>query len=205
MTDAAFWTKLAPRYAARPIDDMQAYLETLKVTAGYLSPEDHLLEVGCGTGGTALRLAPHVAQVTATDISDGMIAIAQAKLTGDAPRNVAFHVAQADDVPGDAPFDVICAFNLLHLVPDPQATVNALTRHLRPGGLIITKTPCIGEMGWYIRPVIRVMRAVGKAPFVVPLTRSQLLGVFDRAGLETVETRTFGKAKTSPFIVARRS
>ena len=74
-TSEGFWNKTAEKYAATPIKDMASYEETLTRTRGYLGPEDNVLELGCGTGTTALKLAPSVAHLTGSDISEGMIAI----------------------------------------------------------------------------------------------------------------------------------
>ena len=52
-----FWDKLAKKYAKRPIKNIQAYNETMEHTKSHLSAEDKVLEVGCGTGSSALLLA----------------------------------------------------------------------------------------------------------------------------------------------------
>lgn len=74
-----FWDGIARKYAARPIKNMPAYERTLERAQSYLAAGDHALEVGCGTGTTALKLAPHVRHITATDVSAEMIAIAREK------------------------------------------------------------------------------------------------------------------------------
>jgi ubiquinone/menaquinone biosynthesis C-methylase UbiE len=66
---ARFWDRRADGYSKRPIKDMESYEKTLDCTRKHLSASDEVLEVGCGTGTTALRLAPVVKQITATDIS----------------------------------------------------------------------------------------------------------------------------------------
>ena len=55
-----FWDGIAEKYAKRPISDMAAYEYTLGRTRSYLKPEDQVLELGCGTGSTALLLAGDV-------------------------------------------------------------------------------------------------------------------------------------------------
>ena len=204
MTDAAFWSRIAPRYAASPVGNPANYEATMECCRDLIGPQDRVLELGCGTGSTALKLAAHAGHVTATDVAPGMIDIARAKLTGDAPANVDFRVAAAHDIQPDAPFDVVCAFNLLHLVPDLDAACAALYAQTRPGGRLITKTPCIGEMTPVIRLVIPVMRLFGKAPRVSWVKRGHLLDALSRAGFEIEQHRHFGKAKTTRFITARR-
>ena len=90
MANATFWDKAAKKYAASKIADMGGYEETLARTRSFLHAEDHLLEIGCGTGSTALKLAPSVRQMTATDISGGMLAIANEKLQNTGLTNLNF-------------------------------------------------------------------------------------------------------------------
>ena len=79
MTDAAFWDRIAPKYARTPISNMDAYEATLARVKTHLSETDTVLELGCGTGTTAMKLAPGVAHVTASDVSGAMIGIGRAR------------------------------------------------------------------------------------------------------------------------------
>ena len=68
-----FWNRIARRYARQPVADQAAYEHKLAVTQGYLRPEMELVEIGCGTGSTALVHAPRVRHITAFDGSSAMI------------------------------------------------------------------------------------------------------------------------------------
>jgi ubiquinone/menaquinone biosynthesis C-methylase UbiE len=87
---AKFWDKVANKYAATPIKDVQAYERTMDRTRTYLSKKDSVLEVGCGTGSTALLLAGSVNRITASDISSNMIDIARGKAKDQRVANVRF-------------------------------------------------------------------------------------------------------------------
>ena len=54
---AKFWDGIAEKYAKSPIRDIESYEHTLQRTVSYLKPTDQVLELGCGTGRTALRLS----------------------------------------------------------------------------------------------------------------------------------------------------
>ena len=73
---ALFWDRIAPKYAGGRIADYAGYEATLVRVQGLLSREHDVLEVGCGTGSTALRLAQHTRSLLATDVSAHMIGIA---------------------------------------------------------------------------------------------------------------------------------
>lgn len=205
MTTATFWDKAAPKYAQKPIEDVPAYEATLERVRSFLHADDHILEIGCGTGGTALALSPAVAHVTATDISARMVAIAHSKLGKTGPRNVRFLQAKALASMQSAPYDVVCGFNILHLLEDLPKTFSHLKTQVKPGGFIITKTPCLGEMNIALRFVVRMMQLVGKAPFVNYFSIAELEQAHRDAGLDIIETGFFGKAQTSRFVVARRT
>jgi len=203
MNTAAFWDKAAPGYAAQPIRNAEAYAHTLARTQSYLGASDHMLELGCGTGGTALEHAPHVARITAADISPAMIEIARSK--PQPQGNITFLTAtlEGDGIPG-GPFDVVTGFNILHLLPDPAAGIRDVARLVKPGGLFISKTPCLAGRYSLLKPVIGAMRLVGKAPKIHFLSTAGLERAIAVAGFEIIETGDFPKSPPSHFIVARR-
>lgn len=194
--NASFWDRIAPRYAQKPVSNPDAYEETLARTRVHLRAADRAYEVGCGTGSTALRLAEDVASYTAADVSEGMISIARDKAWDSPVRGLQFEVADHTAI---ARADVILAFNLLHLVPDPNATIRSIYDTLPSGGRFISKTPCLARM-WYLRPVIGAMRLVGKAPPVVFLSDDGLQNAIRDVGFDIVESDVL--PVPSRFVVA---
>ena len=93
--DARFWDRAARKYSTDPITDMAGYERTLERTRHYLKGNETAFEFGCGTGTTALRLAPFVGRIVASDISGEMIAIAREKAKAEGCGNVTFEVARA--------------------------------------------------------------------------------------------------------------
>lgn len=195
-----FWNRFAERYAARPIKDVAAYEALLSDVAGRLTPKDRVLEIGCGTGGTAIRLASGVAQFVATDFSAEMIRIAMAK---PAPPNLRFLLAEAADLPEGGPFDAICAFNVLHLVDDLPGLLDRLHAGLAPDGLLICKTWCFGDLPLRLRFLFRALQRVGLFPPAWFLTQAELHQALQAAGFAIVATRVFGARAQSPYIIAR--
>lgn len=201
MTDAAFWDKIAPRYAARPLDDPEGYEETLERIAAQLRPEHRVLEVGCGTGSTALRLAPGVAEYLGTDVSPAMIGIARAK---GGPETLRFEVAQAGDAPWP-PYDAVLALNLLHLLPDLETDLARLARAIPSGGLLISKTPLLDGLRWYMKIALRAMQLVGKAPDIRRVDEAGLIALMEANGFDVIERFVqSGDMAPRAFIVARK-
>lgn len=198
----AFWNRFARRYAVRPIKDVAAYEAMLADAATRLRPTDHVLEIGCGTGGTAIRLAGGTWSFTATDFSSEMIGIARAK---PAPDNLRFLVATADHAVDGGPFDAICAFNVLHLVDDLPATLARLHGQLKPSGLLISKTWCFAELPLKLRILFAGLRALGLFPASAALTGDQLRKAIREAGFEIMAEHVFGTHPQNPYIVARKA
>lgn len=200
---ARFWDKAAERYARRPIKDVPAYERTLERTRAYLGADDAVLEIGCGTGSTALLLARDVRQITASDISENMVEIARRKAAEQGAGNLRpVQAGLLDEALPAGPFDAVLAFNLLHLVEDLPAGLRRIGGRLRTGGLFLSKTPCVGEMRWFWRLLLPAMRALGLAPPVSVLTGPQLERAIAGAGFEIIETDDL--PRPSRFVVARK-
>ncbi len=204
---ARFWNRIARKYASDPIADMAGYEKTLQRVQALLSPEHEVLEIGCGTGSTALRLAPGIRRLVATDLSAEMLDIAREKLAAQPMPQLEFRIADADaPLAAQASYDAVLAFNLLHLVADLAQAVRSAVDALKPGGLFISKTPCVGEMNPLIRLALPLMRAIGKAPHVLCFNAAQLQAALTQQGLDIVSVERHGsKGKDIRlFIVARK-
>lgn len=208
MADAKeFWDKRARKYAAAKIGDEAAYAHTLERTRAHLGRDMQVLELGCGTGTTAVHLAPSAGSYVGTDVSSEMIGIARRKAEG--MDNLSFNVAGAVDALADgARPDAVLAFNLLHLLPDAAETVHAVHARLAPGGLFISKTACIAEPSIGLRRfafavLVPVMQTVGMAPFVHRLTFAQIEAMVTQAGFDIIEAGSF--PAMSRYLVARKA
>lgn len=204
-TQESFWNRQAESYSKKPIKDMAAYERKLERTRAYLSPGDRILEAGCGTGSTALLLAKDVAHITAIDISSRMIGIAEDKRQKAGVDTVAFKTATLDlDSLETASFDAVLAFSFLHLLDDPGAAIRRIYDLVKPGGVFISKTVCLGEKAGFWPVLIKGMQIVGYAPSVTYLKARQIDTLVADAGFDIVETADYPGSMTSRFVVARK-
>ncbi len=200
-----FWDNIAEKYAARPIKDMDAYETTLERTRSCLHPDARVLEIGCGTGTTALHLADSAGDYLATDFSPALIGIGNQKLKGGTAKNVSFMEATPFDKRLESTsFDAVIAFNLLHLLEDAESAVSRVHELLKPGGVFVSKTTALGEAGPLLRIMISGMRFIGKAPYVRFFRTDELGSIIAAAGFEIAETGDYPAKPPGRFIVARK-
>ena len=202
-----FWDKMAPKYAESQMRSVDDYEHTLARTLTHLTPEMRVLEMGCGTGTTALRLAPHVKAFVGTDQSSEMIRIARDK-AADEHSNLEFRVlGAAESAQLEEGFDVVMGFNLFHLVPDADAVLADIFKMLKPGGLMISKTPCLMDkaFGWkrfLVAGMLPILKRIGKAPDVGLWRIADVDRRIADAGFETLESGNF--PAISRYVVARK-
>ena len=129
------------------INPSHLYLHNL-VTAYYLryqqvvDPQDKIiLDAGCGNGYKALSLAiaNPGAKIVGVDLSAASIAQAQQRLANHGFDNTEFHVMPLEELPRlGMQFDYINNDEVLYMIPDPLAGLQAMQSVLKPKGIIRT-------------------------------------------------------------------
>jgi ubiquinone/menaquinone biosynthesis C-methylase UbiE len=139
------YTQFAEGYVTSKAHAQGAELEHL-VEIAQPQPDWLVLDVATGGGHTALKFAPFVAQVIATDITPRMLERAEAFITGRGIDNVSFELADAEDLPfEDERFDLVTCRVAAHHFPDPARFVRESARVLRPGGLLLVQDHTLPE------------------------------------------------------------
>ena len=205
--DATFWNDLAERYAAKPLDDPEAFERKIAHTKARMAPDQVVLDIGCGTGSLVLRLADGAREVHGLDLSSEMVRIANGKAAADGVDNVTFHVGPFDDsfdAFEDGSLDGICAYSILHLVPDRDEALARIFRLLRPGGFFVSSTVCLGGSWVPYGLVLPVMRWLGKAPMVKIFSGAELEESVRRAGFVDVTRPDVGAQKVVAFMLATK-
>jgi len=199
-----FWDRIAERYARTPVADEAAYQKKLLVTRGYLRPDMEVFEFGCGTGSTAIAHAPYVKHIRATDISAKMIEIAQGKADAGKVENVTFEQATLDDldVP-DGSFDIVMGHSILHLLENKEDAMAKVHRLLKPGGIFVSSTACLGDTMKIFKVIGPIGKFLGLIPLVKVFTVKDLEDSLTDADFEIDYRWQPGKGK-SVFIVAKK-
>jgi SAM-dependent methyltransferase len=101
-----------------------------------------LLDVATGTGRIAVGLAQRGLDVTAIDISEGMLRRARNKALQAGVRPIRFLLGDAASLPfRDNSFDAVVSFRFLHIMPPSQQApfVAEMVRVLKPGGALVVE------------------------------------------------------------------
>jgi 2-polyprenyl-3-methyl-5-hydroxy-6-metoxy-1,4-benzoquinol methylase len=205
--DAAFWDGVAAKYSKQPVANPDAFEAKINMTKSRMKATDVVLDIGCGTGSLALRLAESGAQVHGLDISSEMIRIARGKAEAQGVDSVRFHTGPFDesfDDFGAESLDGICAYSVLHLVEDRSAALEQIFNLLEPGGFFISSTVCLGESWLPYGVIIGGMRLIGKAPMVKILDKRMLVEEIRRAGFVEIAQPDVGAESQIAFIVATK-
>jgi len=201
-----FWDKTAKKYSKSNIKDKEGYNKTLDDTRKFLKREAAVLEIGCGTGTTALKLAGSVNEMTATDISSNMIAIAKEKAEEQKVQNVNFAQSTLfDEKLKMESFDVILAYNLIHLLEDTDQVMKRINELLKPGGVFISKTSCLSEKSRLWPILALVMGKVLRIPHIKCFTIAALEEAMTHQGFEIIETHVYFPKPPRLFAVARKN
>jgi SAM-dependent methyltransferase len=114
---------------------------------------DVVLDVGCGTGETSLRLADKGAMVTGVDVSQPMLTHAAGRPDSTKARFVMADASSHDF--GDAAFDLVFSRFGVMFFSDPDSAFANLGRMTRSGGrLAFACWRPLSENPWMLKPVI---------------------------------------------------
>ena len=175
----------------RALDAINAY-KANSIAAMRLRPGQTALDVGCGTGDDAARVADRVGEggsVLGIDFSAAMVEECTKRWAGGArPLRFAVGDVHALDLP-DASFDAVRADRMFQHLAEPERALSELVRVTRPGGRVVISDP---DWGTYIMdatptPAVRRYLEYARGQARNPWIGRQLYGLFHAAGLVELE------------------
>ena len=138
-TIRAYWDRDSATYDRSPghavNDPVEAAAWRWALRDALPSPPARVLDVGAGTGALALLAAELGFDVTALDLSPGMLERAEVK-AAERQLDVTFVVGSAGEPP-DGPFDAVLERHVVWTLPDPGAALEAWHRVCAPGGRLV--------------------------------------------------------------------
>lgn len=111
-------------------------LRTKFITEKLNMPDCKILDVGCGGGILTEALAKSGAQATGIDLSEASIEAARQHAKEQGLNNVDYRYESIESVAEKhaGEFDVVTCMEMLEHVPEPNKTIAACSRLLKPGG-----------------------------------------------------------------------
>lgn len=200
-----FWDKIAESYSKKPVADEAAYQKKLKVTRQYFDPDMVVLEIGCGTGSTAITHAPYVKHIQAIDLSSKMIEIAQGKADAENVENVVFERSTIDELNvRDQTLDAVLGLSILHLLENKEEVIAKVHKMLKPSGIFVTSTTCLGDSMRFFKYISPIGKFLGLMPLLKVFTTKELESSLTNAGFEIDYQWQPSKGK-AVFIVAKKA
>ncbi len=157
-----YWDKLSPGYDRFMKKHWRIYWSSLlDKISNDVEAGDTVLEVACGTGFVALKIAERASKVSGIDISALMIDEAKKKIREKDLDNVEFFVEDAYSLHfGNDVFDTVICNNALQNMKYPQKALVEIKRVLKPGGRFIGTVVGFGDA-----PIYKMLFTVFK-PFI---------------------------------------
>lgn len=201
-----FWDKTAEKYSRKPVPDEEKYRQKLSETQEFLSADMHILEFGCGTGTTAIYHSPYVQKIEAIDISEKMIEIGRRKAEAAGINNLTFSRATLEEYKADSSsLDAVLGLNVIHLVPNRKELIAEVARILKPGGIFISSTGCLGDSYFrFLRFLIPFLKPLGIVPDIFIFSEAELTTEIKNAGFSIERQWHYGPQNIEVFIIAKK-
>jgi len=202
MGDRDYWERHARNYDAslrwvlgRPLPRM------LELTSGAVRGKRRVLEVAAGTGIVTSAIGQTSDSVVATDYAAAMVEALEQRVQDAGLENVTCEQADIYALPYSAgEFDAVVAANVLHLVPDLPAAIQALRSVTKPGGVLVAPTFCHDEtrLSWLVSRLLAVSGFPGHRRFTVNSLRNAL----EENGLHVVQAELVSGLIPIGFVAA---
>ncbi len=204
---SVFWNNVAGRYDEYTNERYKnAYEKLLAISKKYLKKTDRVLDLGCGTGLTTLPMSREVKEIVAIDFSNKMIEVAKMKAAYGGIDNITFCVERAEkEINIYEPFDVVVAFNLLCYIKDPNAVYRQISHALKPGGIFLSATDCLGEEDPWLRRMMKVSLMFGAAPVIRFISKMKLEEEIQSFGFQIFERENLYANPPNYMIVAEKT
>ncbi len=179
-------------------DQFSKTAEQYRVSAVHASGEDlakiaelvakesapYVLDAGCGAGHTAIKVAPHSAEVIAFDLSAQMLAQVERLVSERNLSNVQTRQGDVENLPfEDATFDIVTSRLSAHHWPTPRKALSEIARVLKSGGRFILSDTIASEEPTF-DTFLQALEVLRDPSHVRDHSESQWTAFFGEAGFD---------------------
>ena len=209
MKSEKMWNELAKNWDTPGVSLGENDLRIIERTKKYLDTSSIVLDYGCATGSIALEIAAMAKEVRGIDISSNMVEIAKRKADEYGIKNIAFTKAAIfDESLREGTFDLILSLSILHLVENPAQVLGRINQLLKPGGVFISATPCLGEKAFVsilLNIPIFLLSSIGILPHIIFFSASRLATSITNENFQIIENENISVHPiTECLLVARK-
>lgn len=197
-----FWDRTAGNYNQEEKRDAKTLHLLVQRSKSYLNPTDTVLDFGCATGLASVALSESVQAIHAIDFSSKMIEIAKA--TAQQSNIDYIHATIFDERLQPGSYDAIVGFYILHLVDDPTAALTRIHSLLKPDGLFISATPCMGGKP-LLSGIFSLFSKIGIVPRIHPFKIADLERLLTIERFEITENQLLPGTSNQYFMVAKKA
>jgi len=198
------WNKFSPGWEKWDTLTMDFLEPTGEEIISLVKPQgsDYVLDIAAGTGEPGLTIVSMLTdgKVVVTDLSDGMLRIANEKAAERGLNNLETKLADACELPfDDNTFDVVsCRFGFMFF-PDMLLAAQEMARVLKPGGRVATTVWGGPEQNFWITCMMQNIKKFVEmtpppegAPGMFRCAAPGLMsGLFEQAGLKNISEKDF--------------
>jgi 2-polyprenyl-3-methyl-5-hydroxy-6-metoxy-1,4-benzoquinol methylase len=163
------------------------------------------LDYGCGPCTITIEIAESAKTMHTIDISSGMIEVAKGKAAQRSIENLDFEQSNLlDERYKKEPFNVILASNILHFIEDTAKVLSRINDLLKPGGLFISATVCLGERKTFLSTMMFFLTKIGIIPKMNFFKISELENLIANGNFTIVNIESLSRIPDC-FIVAKKT
>jgi 2-polyprenyl-3-methyl-5-hydroxy-6-metoxy-1,4-benzoquinol methylase len=168
------------------------------VAEGSLSPQDRILDVGCGIGRYTLNLADRNYSIEGLDIAEGLL---QQLLQR---KQIPVHCADIAYPPAEllGRFDVVVGFFALHHMFDLESAFAGIAKLLKPGGRVLFLEPNPYNLLYYIQILVTPRMTWRGDKGILQMRRNRIFSAMAKASFAQQKLSRFGFFP--PFVADRK-
>jgi ubiquinone/menaquinone biosynthesis C-methylase UbiE len=169
--------------------------ESLTLLMEFIQPQPSwsMLDVGTGAGHTAIRFAPWVKDVVATDLTEAMVEKTAELAAQQNIKNLTTEVADAEKLPFDnATFDIVTCRLALHHFPQPHRALQEFARVLKTPG-ILGFTDNVTVDNWRAAKYYNDFEKLRDPSHQIVVSMQRLCQLIEESGFHIRHTKEFAK------------